>query len=333
MNGNKSTDGLEPEETKVDEIELEENALRESEQDAEPVDEPPFNANTKHELRDEDTIYEPREDEGMTSNADPDSEDDDFGSFDDASFNLEPASEKGTMPDPGPIQESYNTDSLLGLVTSRIQRIFSDATEPSHPSVAYNPNLESHILLNERSHALYSRLSTVPRLTPQDWKKSKIRRHLLVNLSIPVDLGDSHRRNIDEEDLFSYTQYKDLKYEVPDLSDLKLTASEQEAILDSPEARITEAENISQKSVTYLQTLSVEELAALEAEMSSIVGSLEAVNAVWLDRLKKLKHDNTTYESVVENFVGHTQRLTREEILKKVTLEKQKKKRMGFWGK
>lgn len=209
--------------------------------------------------------------------------------------------------------------------------------------------------LSERSTHIYQQLSLLPRLDPPNWIKLKTRRHLLTKLGVPVNLdeildtplgpastseaasatapgsgsslqpGTRNRRAslVSEENInwdgFLIPEFKDLNIEPEQEKSLR---GETASILSA-----VEIENLDHSSIKQLlQSGSDDEISNLLEHHNSNYAKLLELSSVWQNKLSELKKDYEIYESVVQNLVGHTQRLQREEILANLNRVKSKKR-------
>ncbi|KAF8002809.1 hypothetical protein HF325_002054 [Metschnikowia pulcherrima] len=115
-------------------------------------------------------------------------DEDDFGSFDEASFEELEAS-TGHVNDPQPLSGQYEEDSKL--TPAKIQRtldLIFPGKLPEQPS-------QSGPLLSKNAHAHFLELSKPPRLHPPNWTKLKLRHNLLLKLGIPINLDELSSSN------------------------------------------------------------------------------------------------------------------------------------------
>ncbi len=174
-------------------------------------------------------------------------------------------------------------------------------------------------MLNERSKLLLERLTALPYLKPHNWKKSSLRRQLLITLGIPdTESVVTRRKNLDDGMQYKIVSFEDLGMSEQDAEKFKVKNDE---IIENLEQSI--------KDDHVLQSLNDDDLDGVVKDYESKIEEISKLLAVWEYEEKKLENDNSTFEGVVENLVGHTQRLRREETLKSLKKEAQKSKGIG----
>lgn len=269
---------------------------------------------------------------GATSNGvgnAQDDEDDDFGDFSDASF--DDFEEPQAAPEPSsPTIEGTETNPTIGQESEFPQSLFQDANaldtrinalcHEAFPRELEKFTIPSNTsILNERSEHLLERLVTPPYLKPYNWKKGSLRRQLLVTLGLPEDVVVQRVRN-NEFDMTSYVAKK--------LEELSINADEKKKLLDITDEEVVrlQAHVLGEDELTGMDE---EQLDSAIAQLQQAVGDVEKLVSVWEDEKNRLEEDHRTYESVVENLVGHTQRLQREEALR--ALKKGKERKLGLF--
>ena len=127
------------------------------------------------------------------------------------------------------------------------------------------------------------------------------------------------------------------------IRDLHIEKPEYDEIVSNTNKTLQEVED-SLQSVTYYQTLlhdnKIEELEKVLQHFKQLSVKMEKTLSVWNDKHEVLIQDHETFEAVVENMVGYTQKLRRAETFKnnEKELRKLKKRPLGikktgfFWN-
>jgi hypothetical protein len=255
-------------------------------------------------------------------------DDDDFGSFSDASFDdfEEPQQEtkeeqnnnyNETTADDTPVikfpQSTFNEPDQLKEKLEQLVELSFPGVSPSNSNASNGPVS----ILNERSEHLLERLTSLVYLKPYSWQKSSLRKQMLVTLGISdTDTGRSnHRRNEFDAD----------QYVIKAFSELNITDDEKRALADDSDYVLSDyVEKL--ENIDDLSELSEEELSHVIEKYNEQLDTVEKLLSLWEDERVKLQEDNNTFEGVVENLVGHTQRIRREETFKSLQKEKEKSK-------
>lgn len=306
----------------------------------------------------EDNVTEEAKGEANTQPADGeallDSEDEDFGSFDEASVvDIEDLDGEVTTLETSASSQIQFTDDTFAdsekfhqLFDQVIGSIFSDVTD----DIAPEDPITQKELLNERSNQIFQELSSTPHLHPPNWTQLKIRHNLLINLGIPINLDEfqlaPERASISVESS-SHTRKKsinesDINWEglvIPKLKDLQIEKEEKEDLLKNTLEILSaiETENLNHSSRQFLE-LNKENGEILDNKLTLLLENYEKLmklSSLWQDQLDDVKKNFEIYESVVQNLIGYSQRLKRDEIfenLKKVKSSKSHK-RGSFWHK
>lgn len=289
--------------------------------------------------------------EHATSPAD-EFEDDDFGSFDDASF--EEFSEP-TEPQTAPLAvESHqegvfdeevfeNPEKFEARLAELLDQLFITIKDDPDPSKDANS-----ALLSDRSNEIFHALLAVPHLQPPNWVRLKIRHNLLLKLGIPINLDETtpvtslgakteprlhQRKNSIRETDISWQGF-----DIPAIEELQLSVSEKAQKLASTASLLSqiESDNMNNSTAQFLHGLADEK--ALDAKLQQFEQNYELLielSCVWKSQLHDLKQDSEIYESVVQNMIGYSQKLRREEIFESLgklkTKKDLRKKRMLFW--
>ncbi|CAH2351060.1 hypothetical protein CLIB1423_02S11342 [[Candida] railenensis] len=255
--------------------------------------------------------------------------------------------------DSSSLEDSDDFNSKLNLLLNEL------FPEPSSSSKEQQKQKKNPIL-TEKSEAIYGNISELPRLKPPNWIKSKIRRNLLIKLGVPVNLDEvldttkseqshndvaktsssasaqllekpvaRHRRSSSVSEL-------DIKWDeftIPKFQDLQINSEQEQYLLNDTSAQLAkiEIENLDHSSIEKLLAGSEDDIDQLLAKYETNHAKLIELSSLWQNQLNELKKDYEIFESVVQNLVGHTQRLKREEImanLNKIKLSKKKSHRV-----
>lgn len=277
--------------------------------------------------------------ETLQFSADED-EDDDFGSFDEASFEEFQAPEEEPALKPTEITSKFlssvfqdqelflrNLDDLLDSILPHNQQPSSE--EPAE-------------LLNAEASQRLKKLSQTPRLNPPNWIKLKIRHNLMVKLGVPINLDElespgsanlkrpsiahQRKRSINEQDI-DWSLFV-----IPELETLEISPEKkQESITKTNEilSRIEE-DNLKNTSQLFLESSSDASLDAKLAQLKANYKELIDLSSIWQDQLKELRSSQEVFESVVQNMVGYSQKLQRNEIIEQLQKTKGKKGKRTF---
>lgn len=254
----------------------------------------------------------------LAENSDADSDSDsDFGSFDDASFTEQQSPVLSTVPT---FTEKTFLDKtqLDESVDKIIDLIFTVDDQPEQTK-------NGHIL-SERSNEIYLGLSTLPHLKPPNWTRLKIRHRLLIQLGIPVNLDEWEKKQP-----ASAIPLPKIAFEKTNNSNLDKYTPEEIAQLMATTADVLsrmETENLNNSARQHLQDLTDE--AQIDAKLEQFEENfkmLETLSGVWNHHLDGLKTDFEMYESIVQNFIGYSQKLKREEMMENLKTAKKIKKK------
>lgn len=295
-----------------DQDNVEEITTDEQVQDQSDLDQPNTETNVK-EIDDDD---------------DNDDDDDDFGAFSDASFD-----EFEQPPNPTPDTDTTISQPKSSQYTQLPQDTFSHPDElketlsklldQAYPSELPKLSIpENTSILNERSQLLLERLTALPYLKPYNWKKSSLRRQLLVTLGIPDSEPTNvlRKKNLDDGMQYKIISFQELGFTEDDAIKYKNQSDE---ILQKGEEVVKNGDDHA------VEVLDDEGIDQLIGKYKEEITQVENLLAVWEHEREKLELDNETFEGVVENLVGHTQRLRREETLRSLKKEANKSKGLG----
>lgn len=263
-------------------------------------------------------------------------EDDEFGSFDEASFDEfqgEEASESyETSPktsEPTFSSDVFQSESLLDeRVQYTLDRIFKI---PEYKSVPTGQGL-----LRNGAKEQFLLLSKIPHILPPNWTRLNIRHKLLVNLGIPINLDELEKGNVAQiSHQMPHQRKKSISeqdidwtgFEVPNVDSLKLDEEKKSQLLAQTNTLLDGIEefNLQNTSRLYLETSSDEALEEKLTKMRENFNQLLELSALWQAQIRELKSSQEMYELVVQNMVGYSQRLERSEILESLGRKKLKR--------
>lgn len=263
------------------------------------------------------------------NNADlPSEEDDDFGSFDDASIEeLEAAA-----PHPKEGEFSSLVFQNPELFDQKLQTVM-DSVFPQADTYVIT---ESQ-LLSESAAKHLEIFSRTPRLHPPNWTKLKTRHSLLIRLGVPINLdelesgtsglgpksavGHTRKRSVSEHDI-DWSNF-----DIPEFASLQISGETKEELLGKSGEVLSEIEehNLNNTSRPFLETSSGSSLDAKLQQMKDNHKRLIELSSVWQEQIRELRNSQEIYESVVQNMVGYSQKLRRNEILEHLKLKKGKR--------
>lgn len=295
-------------------------------------DEVPLVETVKVDSKLQGLVAEPQSLDEPKGEAEDDFDDDDFGSFDEASFEEFQAPELQTEP------TGFSSISLdnIDTVDNELQKIMDQV----FPDITMDSEAEAMPLIPD-TLTLFSMLSKNPRLNPPNWIKLKIRHSLLIKLGVPINLdeldaplvtsagqtrGHSRRRSINVNDI-------DWEhYDIPEFSALGISPDEKQGLVTSTHEELSriEADIMNNTSELFLQSSSDESLESKLAQMQQNYAQLIKLSSVWQDQIRELQDSQEIYESVVQNMVGYSQKLQRNEILESLKRAKTKKGKRTF---
>lgn len=277
--------------------------------------------------------------------AEDEDDDSDFGSFDDASFTeleepeeikaVENRQEKVSGEYVRFSEEVLNNPTLFEKkLHETMDNIFTDISHSEHHKQDENS------LLTERSSEIYKELSQIPHLQPPNWIKLNVRHNLLIKLGVPINLDEikkenllqtpkvPRRKSINEEDIkwdgFDLPAFEDLSISVDKKTDLLNKTTE---ILS-----VIETDNLNNSSHQFLESSNTVSLQEKLKQYNDNYAQLIELSSVWNKQLDDQKQNYEVYESVIQNLIGYSQKLKREEILahlKNIKLKSKTKK--SFW--
>lgn len=253
-------------------------------------------------------------------------DDDDFGSFDEASF------EEFQAPEPQAERESHaedrivfdsdvfdNKESLLLKVDELLDTLFPDFSLEKTP-VTRTPDT---LLKGEASRRLEV-LSETPRLNPPNWIKLRIRHNLLIKLGVPINLDEleapksmgnaiTHSRDRSVHEL----EIDWARFDIPEFESLDISAERKLELLEETTAILSriEEDNLNNTSQLFLEKSLESTLDSKLAQLKENYRQLLELSSVWNHNLKELQYSQEIYESVVQDMVGYSQKLQRNELI------------------
>lgn len=255
--------------------------------------------------------------------------DDMFGDFQDNEFEKSDVSENANTAIELNFKEDYDPKSevIKNLMTSMmgLENEDKSVNDTMKQQNVINHDYHSEIQLSERCQALYNRLTQQPSNLQQiNWKKSFIRRQLLLNLQIPINL-DEIAPNMPQSGAYPDIKLnpKDrermemtLKRQIVPFNDLKITSEQLNIVLKSTESQIEDFYGLLQP-VSYYKAVSEQDPDRLEKEWEELVKIkeklLEMVSC-WDKRVSEAQTDSDIFSEYVENLVGNTQKLRRQRL-------------------
>lgn len=255
-----------------------------------------------------------------------DFDDDDFGSFDEASFEEFETPQSLRVP----LFSLDNPHTVDEELQKMIDRVFPPTVQKIHEE---NPALIPLPLL--------SVLSKTPRLNPPNWIKLKIRHSMLIKLGVPINLDELEApssvpkpqpKNHGRTRSINVSDIDWEHFDIPEFGTFGKSAEEKHELLRSTHAELSriEAENMSNTSEIFLQSSLDESLETKLAQMKQNYAQLIQLSSVWQDQISELQSSQEVYESVVQNMVGYSQKLRRNEILERLKGVKAKKDKRTF---
>ncbi|KAK7682925.1 hypothetical protein QCA50_013958 [Cerrena zonata] len=191
-------------------------------------------------------------------------EEDEFGSFDDASFDasfdefneFEETSAETLKFDEEIFQNPQEFDKKLEMI---MDQTFSNI--PSDQG-----KKEDQELLDERSKQIFEELSNIPHLQPPNWIKLKIRHNLLIKLGVPINLDELNEKEEQSRlQVKQHTRKKSIneddinwqEFNIIDYKDLQLSTEVKNEIISNTSETLSRFENESLNHSTkqYLQNM------------------------------------------------------------------------------
>ncbi|KAG7841406.1 hypothetical protein KL942_001285 [Ogataea angusta] len=229
---------------------------------------------------------------------------DDFGEFEEFE---QPPQQTGAdsfifAPENGSVEElGRMIHSLLGSLPSR------------EPAV--------DLQLDQRCQDVYQRLTLPPvNLQQVNWKRSFLRRRLLMSLRIPIDLDEvlpsnskTRKAKLYDNNALAGLKNNELSKLEERIAKLAIDKMEKDKILESSAAVLESVHQKVQPESFYRAAAERGELDSKAQELESVRDELLKIACSLNLRLEELKQDNEIYSMYVENLVGNTQKRRREE--------------------
>lgn len=248
-------------------------------------------------------------------------EDEEFGSFSDASFEEfeaapeldEPTRSLSTLSINDLEQFDNRSDEKVVKIVNGILGV-----QPEDPN---NDPEENGPFLDERAKALLSQLSSEPNNLQQlNWKQSIIRRQLFLNLSIPFDLDELYprERKLGISKVYGQDSFPDgtdkLATDIPfiELSPerAKQLTQESDSIVQNIERRLQSEQYYSDGH------LSEEELEDILKEMKGFNAQLIELLSGWNQERLELLKDREISEGYLTNILDNSQKFRRQSSIK-----------------
>ena len=293
------------------------------------------NQKTEQDIREHDSMEELEEEfddfnvaqaEEEKQDENEEVDDDEFGSFDDAS--VEKKQEEGLPKSIALFNEDIFEDDarLQNSIYTLVDSLFTSAGDIS------KPKSDEQELLTERREEFYARLHRMRYFRPKNWKKLPVRHRLLIALGLPVDLDELNGRNTNilsgSKGKSSEEKATVVEEPVPEFSTLGKLKEETEKLISSTNALLSdiEIENMTHCSRQFLNEASEEAVNMKLQQYRHNHTKLLELMSVWIHRLECLRDDIETYEMVVQSMIGYSQRLKRDEIQARINKLKLKSK-------
>lgn len=193
------------------------------------------------------------------------------------------------------ILNAYSGDSP----TKQASRPFSNhnATDASSTIMSY---------FSERSLSLWNQLVMVPRQgNPIDWKRSSIRRLLLVSLGVPLDLDEILPKKNSKRLVLPTRGRQPLK---SDDSNQRPDEKLQQLINDTEE-KIGQWHQLAIVSTEALDGMVESELESHVAGLKAAIDEANGIYEQWVARKQGALKDKETFERVIESLLEYAQRL------------------------
>lgn len=236
--------------------------------------------------------------------------DDDFGDFDEGQPQ-EPI--ETTQPAQGPsipvLQEQSfkNSARLQADVAQLLRPVFGDVPETPeivHPKDTY---------FSERSEALWNQLAvSLPHVSPIDWKRSSIRRLLLVSLGVPLNLDEilpkANTKRLVLPTVASGRRRSSGAASKP-AGAAGASSDKQTPEDDDEEQRLWQWHQLATVSAEARDNMADD---ALEAHLESLKEAIPAAKAVleaWTAKKESAVKDKEAFEGVIESLVEYAQRV------------------------
>lgn len=273
-------------------------------------------------------VDEPEVEEPVESVED---DDDDFGSFDEASF------EEFQEPEPIENDQSVMFGSAVMndavLFGERLEDVLESVLPKKAPETSNQDTTPD--LLTEGGSEKLKTFSTLPRLNPPNWTRLKMRHGLLVSLGVPINLDElssthvpptskptSRRRSTTENDI----QWGD--FIIPEFESLNISADRKDELMALTLSILSKIEdnNLNNTTQQFLSLCSEEVVDEKYREMQENYAQLVELSSIWQAQIQELRNSQEMFESVVQNMVGYRQKLQRNEILESLSKSKRGKR-------
>lgn len=192
-------------------------------------------------------------------------------------------------------------------------------------------------LLDERSNAIFSQLSRLPHLRPNYWMKLHIRHNLLIKLGIPINLDELHEQTKDTHNRKKSVNEQDIDWQgfvIPEFGELNISQDQLMQLMNKTNEMLSkfELDNLNNSSSAFLEGSDEEKLREKLNQLKDNYKQLLQLSSVWTHQFDELKKNSEIYELVVQNLIGYSQKLERDELLNNLKQVKSKaKKRRSIW--
>lgn len=223
------------------------------------------------------------------------SDSDEFGDFSDASFEQERLA--------FPPRTFVDDEELEGRLNELVGSLFC-AGEAGAAGLEVRTVRDS-----EPAVELSRKLAAQPCLVPDNWNGSVLKRNLLAILGITEEIDYSFRAVGREEAAEEAAEQP--------LEDARELTEDETRLVEAWDADgMLQEMRKSVKNDVYFSTLSSSQVAELSRQYEESIGKLQVLLAYYRAQQKLLVQDNQTFEQVVENLIGYTQKLRIQNTIK-----------------
>lgn len=248
-------------------------------------------------------------------------EDEEFGSFSDASFE-----EFEAAPELDEPTRSFSTLSIEDLEQSdsksdeKVVKIVNGILGVQ-PEDLNNAIEENRPFLDERARALLNQLSSEPNNLQQlNWKQSIIRRQLFLNLSIPFDLDELYprERKLGISKSYGKDSFSDSTDKLAtDIPFVEVSPERAKQLTEESDSIVQNIERRLQSEQYYTDGhLSEQELEDILKEMKGFNSQLIELLSGWNQERLELLKDREISEGYLTNILDNTQKFRRQSSIK-----------------
>lgn len=275
---------------------------------------------------------------------DEEEDEDDFGDFNDDDDFDDFVEEQQPEPESEPAMVTgerlnclnettfNNSAQLQASVLSILQPITQDKKDNDSDDSEYQnaPPPLQHITpkayFSERSESLWNQLAVIaPEVHPIDWKRSSIRRLLLVSLGVPLDLDEilpnkNTKRLVLPSSATTSKQQNDdaAKTESTETTTSSATttskqdSAEVEELNIETENSVSKWQQLANVSVEACEGMDEAELQAHVENLKSAIQKAEPLFQKWETKKQAAEKDKEAFEGVIESLLEYAQRLRRK---------------------